>query len=102
MNKMGYCNDYVSSGISKGNSNGFMGQPPLQTALSIAPSTPSNPLSPHKYMIPYIYNMIVYMSYMMYVLLLLNIRTWGDGAKDRLGYGGDRRRGWGAYTKCAQ
>ena len=98
MNKIGYFIDYVSSGIS----SGFMGQPPLRTALSIAPSTPSNPLSPHKYMIPYIYNMIVYMTYMMYVLLLLNIQARGDGAKDRLGYGGDRRRGWGAYTKCAQ
>ena len=67
MNKIGYFIDYVSSGnsraISSAISREVMGQPPLRTALSIAPSTPSNPLTSHKYMIPYIYNMIVYMSY---------------------------------------
>ena len=90
---MGYYIDYVSSG----NSKGFMGQSTPQITLSKALYTISNPLTSHNYMIPYIYNMIPYMTYMMYVLLLLNIR----GLMYNWGYGGDRPRGWGTYTKCA-
>ena len=87
--------------IGKAKSGVIMGQSPPRITLSKASHTTSNPLSPHKYMIPYTYNMIPYMIYMMYVLLLLEIRAWGDGAKGWLGYGGESIFEWRAYTKCA-
>ena len=97
MNKMGYCNDYISSAIS----SGFMGQSTPEITLSKALYTISNPLTSHNYMIPYIYNMIPYMTYMMYVLLLLNIQAWGSDYLKCWGDGGFSIFGWGAYTKCA-
>ena len=77
MNKMGYCIDYVSSGIS----SGFMGQSHPRITLSKAIHNNPNPLSPHKYMTPYIYNIIVYMMCITYVLLLLNLKDWMHDSK---------------------
>ena len=59
MNKMSYCNDYISSAIS----SGFMGQSTPRITLSKANQTTIDPLSPHNYANPYTYNIIVYMSY---------------------------------------
>ena len=77
MNKKDYYVDYVSSGIS----SGFMGQSHPRITLSKAIHINPNPLSPHKYMIPYIYNIIVYMMCITYVLLLLNLKDWMHDSK---------------------
>ena len=85
MNKMGYYIDYVSSGISRAISSAIsrevMGQPHPRITLSKANHKNPNPLSSHKYMIPYIYNIIVYMMCTTYVLLLLSLKDWRDDSK---------------------
>ena len=77
MNKKDYYVDYVSSGIS----SGFMGQSHPRITLSKAIHNNPNPLSPHNYMIPYTYNIIVYMMCITYVLLLLNLKDWMHDSK---------------------
>jgi hypothetical protein len=97
MNKMGHYKDCVS-GVE---CSCFTGQSTPRLTFSKAIQTTLNPLSPHKYMIPYTYNMIPCMTYMMYVLLLLNIRAWGSDYLKCWGDGGESLGVWGAYTKCA-
>ena len=59
MNKMGHYKDCVS-GVE---CSCFTGQSTPRLTFSKAIQTTINPLSPHNYMIPYMYNIIVYISY---------------------------------------
>ena len=70
MSKKGYYVDYVSSG----NGKGFMGQSHPRITLSKAIHKNPNPLCSHNYTNPYIYNIIVYMMCITYVLLLLSLK----------------------------
>ena len=70
MSKKGYYIDYVSSG----NGKGFMGQSPPRITLSKAIHKNPNPLCSHNYTNPYIYNIIVYMSYAYLCIVITELK----------------------------
>ena len=78
MNKMGHYKDCISSGISRAISSAIsrevMGQPHPRLIISNAIHNNPNPLCSHKYMIPYIYNIIVYMSYAYLCIVITTLK----------------------------